>query len=399
MIAGPETHGYFLDGQNPVQYAARIGLLDTAVRFQVADSKKSTLWDFTAIDWDATRSLNGQLRLKHDESDAWLIVTDAAMIAAILGEKKVWAQRHFWLARRETLTIVRATATTMMVCTMLWIFWPWLATPLANFVPNSSRTWMADTAQSILGMKQECRAPEGLAALRKITNVLTAGNPKLNHAQIVVVNASMLNALTLANDKILVTKAIIAGADSPDEVAGILAHELGHVAHRHILRSLLGQVTLKLLVMIFTGAHGDMLGYANDLTSLNHSRQFEAEADTTAIEILTRAHITTHGLGEFFHRMQHYQAMHNGEPPRYLSTHPPSEERAQQMLHIDIPDARPVLSASEWQALQNICGVAANDAQEEYNTPNNEIVPPTGHTPRSIKPPPRPNYDSESREL
>lgn len=399
MIATPDTHGYFLDGQNPVQYAARIGLLDTAVRFQVADSKKASLWDFAAIDWDATRSLNGQLRIKHDESDAWLIVTDAAMIAAILVEKKVWAQRHFWLARRETLTIVRATATTMMICAMLWIFWPWLVTPLANFVPDSSRTWMADTAQSMLGMKQECRAPEGLAALGKITHALTAGNPKLNHARIVVVDASMLNALTLANDKILVTKAIITGAGSPDEVAGILAHELGHVAHRHILRSLLGQVTLKLLVMIFTGAHGDMLGYANDLTTLNHSRQFEAEADSTAIALLSRAHITTHGLGEFFHRMQHYQATHNGQPPRYLSTHPPSEERAQQMAHIDISDAKPVLSADEWQALRNICGTTMDDTKEGNTTPNREIVPPIRHTPRSIKPNPRPKYDSESREL
>jgi hypothetical protein len=71
MIATPDTHGYFLDGQNPVQYAARIGLLDTSVRFQVTDSKKSTLWDFSTIDWDSTRLLNGQLRLQHDESVAW----------------------------------------------------------------------------------------------------------------------------------------------------------------------------------------------------------------------------------------------------------------------------------------------------------------------------------------
>lgn len=355
-MATPDTHGYFLDGQNPVQYAARIGLLDTAVRFQTAANNKATHWDFAAIDWDATRSLNGQLRMKHDESDAWLIITDAVMIAAVLAEKKVWAQRHFWLARRETLTIVRATATTALVCVTLWIFWPWIVTPLASFVPDSSRTWMADTAQSVLGMNNECHTPEGLAALHKITTILTAGNPKLTHAQIVVVDASMLNALTLANDKILVTKAIIQGAGSPDEVAGIVAHELGHVAHRHILRGMLGQVTLKLLVMIFTGAHGDMLGYVNDLTTLNHSRKFEAEADTTAIALLNKAHITTHGLGEFFHRMQRYQAMHSGEPPRYLSTHPPSEERAQQMLQIDTPDSKPVLSAGEWQALQDICG-------------------------------------------
>ncbi|MEQ1651581.1 MAG: hypothetical protein ABL897_03745, partial [Hyphomicrobium sp.] len=115
--APPNAQGYFLDGQNPVQHPVRIGLFDTAVRFQTLNDARPTLWDFAAIDWDATRLLNGQLRIKHDDpDDAWLIVTDAAMIAAIMAEKKSWAQHHFWTARRELLTIVRATAATFLVC-------------------------------------------------------------------------------------------------------------------------------------------------------------------------------------------------------------------------------------------------------------------------------------------
>ena len=381
-------HGFYLDGQTPVQYPAKIELADDAIRFQLSPSVNTTLWEFATIDWDATRLLHGQLRIKHAApDDAWLVITDDAVIAAVMAEKKSWARRHFWTARRELLTIIRATAATALITVALWVFWPYLTRPLTGLVPESTRNWMSDTAQSVLNLKQECRAPDGLAALRKITGALTAGNPQLGHANVIVVEADLLNALTLANDKILVTHALLAKMSSPEELSGIIAHELGHVAHRHILRNVLSNFTLKLLVLIFTGAHGEALGYASDLTTLAYTRQFETEADATAIDLLRRVHISTHGLGNFLRRLQDEKARHGSEPSRYFSSHPPSEERAQQMLNIEIPDAQPALTTDEWRALQNICGATpptASQPEDDAPEPEAEFPPEASPDDRDI---------------
>lgn len=365
--------GFYLDGRTPVQHPVRIEMADAAVRFQ-GETIKPIRWEFAAIDWDATRLLHGMLRLKHlDPDDAWLVITDAALIAAVMAEKKIWARHNFPTAHRELLTIGRATAAMLLVCATLWISWPYLTKPLTGIIPDKVRTTLSDVAQHAFGLNQECRAPEGLAALQQLTDRLTADYPELRATPVIVVDAALVNALTLPNDKILLTRALLDAAESSDEIGGIIAHELGHVAHRHVLRSMLGKMTLSLLVTIFTGPHGDALAYANDLSALGHSRQFETEADTMAIALLRRARIAPQGLGRFFGKMQYIEAQRGDEPSRYFATHPPSEERAQHMMATEIPDASPALPSEAWQALRNICGTPHNSEaapqEQEDNTP------------------------------
>lgn len=354
------THGYFLDGLHPLQQPVSVSVESNVLRFRCLEARQTITWDFASIDWDATRQLPDQLRLKHDGDDARLVVTDAAQIAAILAEKNTWARHHFWTLRRETLTILRASATTLALAATLWLSWPWLVTPLTSLIPDSTRDWLAETAQSAVGMNRECRDPTGVAALRALTDRLTVGDPAFGRVQVGVAHSNMINALTLANDKILLTSALVTKANSSDEVAGVIAHELGHVAHRHILRGALGQLTLKFLVLVFTGAHGAEMGYVNDLTALAHTRGFEAEADTAAIDLLRRARISAQGLEGFFQRGQNAGS---GPELRYFSTHPPSAERADTMRHAVIPDATPALSTQQWQALQSICGNTAPKLQ------------------------------------
>lgn len=352
------TPDFLLDGETPVPKPVRITLGDAGLHFQSAAARRPEEWEFAMIDWDASRHINGQLRLKHGgDHDMWLIVNDPERAAAILAAKKIWARqnfRNFRHTRREASLILRATIITVLVCGTLWFSWPYLTAPLVALVPDSTSAWLGKTAQEALGMTKECRTPEGDAALQRLMRKLAGSDPRLRRAAAVVTKRNMVNALTLADDRILVTSAIIEQAGSSDEIAGILAHELGHVAHRHVLRGAAAGVLIKLLMTAFTGSHGEILGYAHDLTALAHSRRFEAEADAAAVEYLRGAHISTQDFGAFFRRMGN-DSPQGAAWARYLSAHPPSAEREAMMLQTPVSHPQPAMPATDWQALQAIC--------------------------------------------
>ncbi len=366
-----EANGFFLDGESPTPQPVRISLLDTSLRFLPTEERKQQIWDFSNVDWEATRFVNAQLRLKQKEQDQWLVVTDAALIAEVQAERKHWTRRNFWSALPDTSMAVRASIGTVVICVGLWLSWPMLTEPAARLVPQSTRTWLGDSAQKLTGMDTLCTDPDGQAALDRLTSRLTEQHPELRKIRVVPVQSGMINALTLANDKVLLTSAIIAQAGSPDEVAGILAHEFGHVAHHHVLRGVLGQALMQLLIAIFTGVHGDEVGYVNRVTNTAHVRKFEAEADTTGIALLRDAHISTQGLGEFFNRVGKMEGV-GGRFLKYFSSHPPSAEREKLMRETVVENATPAMNAKDWLALKNACPAAARQREETAPTPEPE---------------------------
>lgn len=395
LSAGAKTdpNGFFLDGENPTPHPVRISLLDTSLRFLPIDERKPQLWEFAVIDWEATRLANDQLRLKQRDNDQWLVITDAALIAEVQAERKHWTRRNFWSARPDTGMALRAGLGAVVLCVTLWLSWPLLTKPAARLVPQSTRTWLGDSAQQMMGMSTVCTEPEGQAALDRLTQRLTTQHPELENVRVVPVQSSMINALTLANDKVLLTSAIIAQANSPDEIAGILAHEFGHVAHMHVLRGFLGQALMKLLIAIFTGVHGDEIGYINTVTNNAHVRKFESEADMTGIQLLRDANIATQGLGEFFNRIARQEGA-GGRFLKYFNTHPPSAEREQLMRDTAVPGATPAMTANDWQALKRACPTSSPRLKQAPPEPEDEAeslpaplqnVP--AEEPRELRPP------------
>lgn len=133
------------------------------------------------------------------------------------------------------------------------------------------------------------------------------------------------NAFALPHGKILVTDELVALAQSDDELAAVLAHELGHVHHRHGLRALLQALGIGALA---AGALGDFSGLAASapvLLQLSYSRDFELEADAFAQRVLADARLDPRALSRMLARLE--AASGGGAIPAYLSTHPPAEER------------------------------------------------------------------------
>jgi predicted Zn-dependent protease len=177
-----------------------------------------------------------------------------------------------------------------------------------------------------------------------------------------VINHSLVNAVTLPGGRILVFRGLIDEADSPEEVAGVLAHEIGHVIHRDPTRGVLRAAgTAGIIGLLLGDIFGATVIAAASDAVLNASHQREAEtlADEAAYTMLGDAGLPAKPLATFFDKLREQHGDTAG-PLKYLASHPELAGRSERAAAADrIGDGTfvPVLSDRDWLALQNICDV------------------------------------------
>ena len=158
------------------------------------------------------------------------------------------------------------------------------------------------------------------------------------------------NAFALPGGIIVVHTGLVAATKSPEELAGVLAHEVQHVERRHSLRRIIKDMGLRGLWAFVTGDLGSSVAgqAALELTRLSFSRDDEREADERGFDALVRAGIDPAGMPAFF---QTLGQISGGPVPAFLSTHPPSEERDRALrarLATLAPQRFPPLQPQPW---------------------------------------------------
>lgn len=179
---------------------------------------------------------------------------------------------------------------------------------------------------------------------------------------------SSLNAFALPGGFIAVHTGTIIAAKNESELAGVMAHEIGHVAQRHIARMIesqqgnlaltLGSILLAILAARAGGNSGGHAAAAIAMGSqaamiqsqLNYSQDAEREADRVGLQTLYSAGFDPKGMEGFFARLQANNHFYESAAPAYLSTHPLTVERMADMenrtrqlptrMHRDDPDFR-----------------------------------------------------------
>jgi predicted Zn-dependent protease len=138
------------------------------------------------------------------------------------------------------------------------------------------------------------------------------------------------NAFALPSGIIVMTDELVKVSRNDQEVLGVLAHELGHLHHRHIMRGLLESSATALLIAGVTGdiaaATSLAAGAPTLLLHAKYSRDNEAEADRYAIEVMRKAGLEPRFLGTILARMEGKRSRRGGLPT-FLSSHPATEER------------------------------------------------------------------------
>ncbi|MCQ8104595.1 M48 family metallopeptidase [Methylomonas sp. SURF-2] len=151
--------------------------------------------------------------------------------------------------------------------------------------------------------------------------------------QVAVVDADMINAFAFPGGYVVVTTGLIENADNPEQVAGVLAHELTHVLQRHSMRKLVRQAGMGVLIGIVFGdvsALSQLIELSAQLDSLSFDRDQERSADDGAIEIMTAAGLSPRHLAAFFEKIQKADEL-TGNIPELFQTHPLTDERSKRV--------------------------------------------------------------------
>jgi Zn-dependent protease with chaperone function len=170
-----------------------------------------------------------------------------------------------------------------------------------------------------------------------------------------VLDRAEVNAFALPGGYVYVFRGLIDKATAADEVAGVIAHEIGHVAHRDGTRAVLQAAGLSFLFGTLLGDFGGgtaVVFATRTVLQSSYSRDTETAADLYGAELMRRIGGEPRALGTLLVRI----AGKPGGIANFLLDHPEASERAARIDKLARPD-RPVtlLDEAEWQALKTIC--------------------------------------------
>jgi len=263
---------------------------------------------------------------------------------------------------------------------------PLIANRVTAVVPAEWEARLGDAAQGqimqIIGAEggfAVCDTdPQSLAnrAIARFTAEVMEGTNSPFEPQIRVVKSDVPNAFALPGGSAFYFSALLEKTESADEFAGVMAHELGHVVHRHGMEGLIASSATGLLVGFVLGDMTNIsvaAAIGATLIDSRFSREAEREADRFAAETALRLGFDPAALATLLERIAGDDRM--SQSLAFLSTHPLTAERRAALEQVARETAAtphdPVFSAAEWQAIRSMCnGVVPNRMQQLDETPS-----------------------------
>lgn len=243
---------------------------------------------------------------------------------------------------------------------VVWILLSVAPSAVANMVPE--RWWQqigTNIERNLMQGHKRCHGAKGKKALAKLSFKFS-GSVKPNTVR--VYEMPIVNAFAMAGGRVVITNELIKRAQSPDEVAGVLAHELGHVKAGHPETQIIRVLGLQIIMSTLWGGSGvgDYLAQGGAMLSVfSYTRAAEREADELAIELMKEAKISPHGLADFFEAAKSEPTeklmKRLGKLSNILSTHPGLDKRIAALKQLDTTGTVPPLSEADWLKLKSIC--------------------------------------------
>lgn len=241
---------------------------------------------------------------------------------------------------------------------------PFAADRLAPLVPEAFERRVGDASdaqiKAIFG-NRVCTDAAGQAAFSKLLGLLrAAAGLDLKAVQSSVLYTGTPNAFALPGGKVYLLNGLLEKAQNADEIAGVLAHELGHLKHRDSMRGLIYNGGTSFLIGLLFGdvtGSSTLIFASRALITASHSREAEEGADTFAIDVMHKLGRSPKPMGELLFRVT---GKEGGTNLSILASHPLTEDRLKRMTGEDrSPEGPPLLSDREWAALKGICAGAA----------------------------------------
>jgi beta-barrel assembly-enhancing protease len=352
------VRGAYFDGDRPVPQPATL-TVEGAALVIARDGGEALRWPLAEVRQLPDTPARGDRVLRRiGDPLARLVMADDPLLKAL-------PQRHRRSPPKGRGRLAGwALAAVAAVALQIGVLVPLLADNLAGFIPpEGERALGAATFEQIRRALDEtgmaplrlCEALEGRAVLDRLAARLAPGAQGIT---VSVLDHEMVNAFALPGGFIVLFRGLLDAAEDPDEVAAVLAHEIGHVVSRdptrHALRSAGSIGVLGLLFGDFAGGAA-VLFLAERLISAQYSQAAEAAADSHAHRVLEAAGITPAALAAMFETMRALSGDAEGVAAHFLG-HPTLGARIEAARDAATGKGyAPSMPPSDWAALQGIC--------------------------------------------
>jgi len=201
-----------------------------------------------------------------------------------------------------------------------------------------------------------------------------------------IVDDPVVNAFALPGGYIYVTRGLLAHMNNETQLAGVVAHEIGHVTAKHSVNNMSNQMFAQLGMVLGTilapeemQKYGELANAALSILFLKFSRDDETQADNLAVRYMVRVDHDPRQLIQVMNVLERVsEASGGGRVPEWLSTHPSPPTRAQDISHqIDTMKMKPVASkTNQAEYLNRLTGLTFGDNPREGYFKDNSFFHP-----------------------
>ena len=356
----------YFDGETARDHAVRARVVGSSIEFE-GPTLPLIRWSIGGLHPIDPPSPGQPFRVTHDQKPgARLIFRDKQFIDDLLARNSHLKGGYSW---RHLGQVVGWTAAGIAGLFLAgYIAMTVLPQQVAGLLPQSWRNTAGDqVVKSLVASAKRCDTPGANAAIAKMVSALAEGDNDLPSVAIEIYDMDLVNAFATPGGRIVLTRGLINAAEKPDEVTGVLAHELGHVHHLHPEAQLVRLFGLQILISAVSGGGGsDMLSNAAGLAALlRYTRDAEREADAYARDVMGKASVDPLGLKTFFEKMMQLEGRKAEDENsssaldkigNVFSTHPGTEDRIREIQPLPAGQQPvTVMTPAEWQALRDAC--------------------------------------------
>lgn len=377
MTRAAETivaEGTFFDGASARPHPVTLRLGE---RLEIAGSGWHQSWNL--MDIRASETEFPTMRLSHEGQPARIEFTDAALARTLTARCPDLHKNED--GQGGILKFVAWSVAAGVSVLLVAIYGvPYLAGLIAPMIPPSVERQFGASVDGqvvrLLNSPPLCDDRAAKAVLDRLVARMTEGAGLVDQPFVVVRRHDLANALTLPGGRVIVLSDLIDKAKTPDEFAGVLAHEFGHVAARDPTRGVITAGGTSFLLSLILG---DLTGstvivaLGQSAISAGYSRDAERAADAYAVEMMRRVGGDETALATILERITAGESEEK-DVTSFMRSHPYTKERAATIRATASKDSsgRRVMSEADWQTLRAICPTKAgtDEKKKGENPPN-----------------------------
>jgi len=349
---GDHFEGAYFDSESAHRYRAQVSLLPHSILVDIEERGQADLpYEEFRLAWDG--AYGRPARLERAGRSDFFVFSGSDFVDSLGQRRPDMVRRDWWDLRLQGWTGIFAASGIVALLFAILYLWglPLIAETAARFAPRAVEQRLGIAVVNILApAPTRISDPAREQLLGKVLARLVKAAGSEYSFQVIYARLGMVNAFAAPGGIIVVSDSLVHLTQTPEELAGVLAHEMQHVIHKHSTRGLArqmgGRAILSLMAVDSAGTPLALEGVTK-LVNLGYQRSDEEAADEEGVALLMKAGIDAGGLAAFLERIQ--SSDENGAS-RYLSTHPVTADRVARVkaLARGHSSGTPLLTVEEW---------------------------------------------------